>query len=78
MGAVAKKYITKVGCESFVLCRVTLLNTAGDALILINFINISHTFEHLKLSATLHLQSGPKKLGANFEHFWLVVWPPSY
>jgi hypothetical protein len=26
-------------------------------------------------SFALHQESGSKKLGANFEPFWLVVWP---
>jgi hypothetical protein len=30
----------------------------------------------VELRLALDWESGLKKLGANFEHFWLVVWPP--
>jgi hypothetical protein len=27
-----------------------------------------------KVRPALHYESGPKKLGANFEHFWVANW----
>jgi len=42
--------------------------------------NYSFNTYHITLAAwtlrpTLHKESGPKKLGANFEHFWVAKWP---
>ncbi len=30
--------------------------------------------KYTQIRPTLHYEAGLKKLGANFEHFWLVVW----
>ncbi len=30
------------------------------------------------LRPALHKESGPKKLGANFERFWVANWPPKF
>jgi hypothetical protein len=55
--------IPKIGCHYFWPGLIALpKNTLPVEL-------ISH------LMAALDLESGLKGLGANFEHFWIVVWP---